>query len=504
MAKAKILVVDDDPYTLEFLQFALEGEGYEIATASLGGEAIQMAERERYDSMLVDLRLPDIDGLEVLRRFKEITPDSEVIVISGQSSMDAAIEATKLGAFYFINKPVALDTLSPLIARALQLSGSTKEVQQLRKKLTARSTYEEIVGSSRAMQDLYEIIDSVAPSDASVLIIGESGTGKELIANAIHYNSLRTKKPFIKVNCAALPKELIESELFGHTKGAFTGATSEKAGLIAQSDGGSLLLDEIAEMPLELQPKLLRVLQEKVYTKVGSEKPQKVDFRLIAATNRDPAEAIEKGMLREDLYYRINTITIRVPPLRERADDIIHLAEHFLKVFAEKYQRPVKKLSQEAYARLFGHPWRGNVRELQNAIERAVLLCKGETIQASDLPFEHQFINANQIAAATAAASGADISTPAMPTNLPHFDLSEAIANNHFDADFSWEKIGELIIKKAPETPGEMAETDIFEQLEDAVVRAALAKTNGNKQAAANILGIYRPRLYHMMKKHGL
>jgi DNA-binding NtrC family response regulator len=503
LAKAKILVVDDDPYTLEFLQFALEGEGYDIATATLGGEAIQMAERERYDLMLVDLRLPDIDGLEVLRRFKEITQDAEVIVISGQSSMDVAIEATKLGAFYFINKPVALDTLSPLIARALQLSGSTKEVQQLRKKLTARSTYEEIVGSSRAMQDLYEIIDSVAPSDASILIIGESGTGKELIANAIHYNSQRAKKPFIKVNCAALPKELIESELFGHTKGAFTGATSEKAGLIAQADGGSLLLDEIAEMPLELQPKLLRVLQEKVYTKVGSEKPQKVDFRLIAATNRDPAEAIEKGMLREDLYYRINTITIRVPPLRERADDIIHLAEHFLKVFAEKYQRPVKKLSQEAYARLFAHPWRGNVRELQNALERAVLLCKGDTIQALDLPFEHQFISASQNAAASVAAGAENLSS-AMSPNLPNIDLSEAIANNHFAGDFSWERIGELVIKKVPDTTSEMAETDIFEQLEDAVVRAALTKTNGNKQAAANILGIYRPRLYHMMKKHGL
>ena len=508
MAKAKILVVDDDPYTLEFLQFALEGEGYEIATATLGGEAIQMAERERYDLLLVDLRLPDIDGLEVLRRFKEITQDAEVIVISGQSSMEVAIEATKLGAFYFINKPVALDTLSPLIIRALQLSGSTKEVQQLRKKLTARSTYEEIVGSSRAMQDLYEIIDSVAPSDASVLIIGESGTGKELIANAIHYNSLRAKKPFIKVNCAAMPKELIESELFGHTKGAFSGAISDKAGLIAQADGGSLLLDEIAEMPVDLQPKLLRVLQEKTYTRVGSggKDVQKSDFRLIAATNRDPADAIEKGMMREDLYYRISTITIRVPPLRERADDIIHLAEHFLKQFAEKYQRPVKKLSQEAYARLFSHPWRGNVRELQNAIERAVLLCKGDTIQASDLPFEHQFINANQNAAvASVGASGeAPAASVPMPSNLPNIDFSEAIAANHFAGDFTWERIGELVVKKAPDTTNEMAETDIFEQLEDAVVRAALTKTNGNKQAAANILGIYRPRLYHMMKKHGL
>ena len=487
MAKAKILVVDDDPYTLEFLEFGLSSEGYEVVTASLGSEGLQAAEKERFDLLLVDLRLPDVDGLEVLRRFKEITPDGEVIVISGQSSVEAAVEATKLGAFYFVNKPIALDTLQPLAERALQLSVSSKEVKQLRNKLQTRSTYEEIVGSSRAMQNLYEIIDSVAPSDASVLIIGESGTGKELIANAIHYKSLRAKKPFIKVNCAALPKELIESELFGHTKGAFTGATGEKVGLIGQSDGGSLLLDEIAEMPLELQPKLLRVLQEKVYTKVGSEKPQKVDFRLIAATNRDPAEAIEKGLLREDLYYRINTITVRVAPLRERADDIQHLTEHFLRQFAEKYQRPVKKISREAYARLFAHSWRGNVRELQNAVERAVLLSKGDTIEASDLPFEHSSINAPAF-------------TPSPITN----EMLAPVNVNHLAGDFSWEQIGEMVVGKAPETASEMAETDIFEQLEDAIVRAALTKTGGNKQAAANILGIYRPRLYHMMKKHGL
>jgi DNA-binding NtrC family response regulator len=498
LAKAKILVVDDDPYTLEFLQFALENEGYGVGTASLGAEGLQLAERERFDLMLVDLRLPDTDGLEVLRRFKEIAPESEVIVISGQTSMDVAIEATKLGAFYFINKPIALDTLLPLITRALQLSGSTKEVRQLRNKLQTRSTYEDIVGSSRAMQNLYEIIDSIAPSDASVLIIGESGTGKELIANAIHYNSLRAKKPFIKVNCAALPKELIESELFGHTKGAFTGATGEKAGLIAQADGSSLLLDEIAEMPLELQPKLLRVLQEKTYTKVGSEKPQKVDFRLIAATNRDPAEAIEKGMLREDLYYRINTITVRVPPLRERADDIQHLAEHFLRQFADKYQRSCRKISHEAYARLFSHPWRGNVRELQNAIERAVLLCKGDTIEVSDLPFEHASINIQSDAIVAAASAAATLPL----TNLGM--TNQAIVSNHFAGDFSWEQLGEMIVGKAPDTASEMSATDIFEQLEESVVRAALSRTNGNKQAAANILGIYRPRLYHMMKKHKL
>jgi DNA-binding NtrC family response regulator len=402
-------------------------------------------------------------------------------VISGFGAVDIAVEATKQGAFYFVEKPVNLDRLLILIQRALQLSGRAQEVKQLRGKLTTRTTYEEIVGGSKTMQNLYEIIDSVAPSDASILIIGESGTGKELIANAIHYSSLRSKKPFVKVNCAALPKELIESELFGHTKGAFTGATGEKAGLIAQADGGSLLLDEIAEMPVELQPKLLRVLQEKIYTKVGSEKPQKVDFRLISATNREPSEAIKIGLLREDLFYRINTITIRVPPLRERADDILRLAEHFLHIYGDKYKRPVKSISKEAQLHLVSYSFPGNVRELQNIIERAVLLCKNDIIEVSDLPFEQHILSAVNV------------------ENNP-----ELIINTYNNDDLSWGRIGEMVVGKAPDATAEMSSLDIFEQLESAIVRAALARTNGNKQAAANMLGIYRPRLYHMMKKHGL
>lgn len=483
MAKNKILAVDDDAFTLEFLQLSLQTVGYEILTASLGSEGLQIAKEERPDLILSDLRLPDMDGMELLQRFKEVLPETEVIVISGFGAVDIAVEATKQGAFYFVEKPVNLDRLLILIERALQLSGRAQEVKQLRGKLATRTTYEEIVGGSKTMQNLYEIIDSVAPSDASVLIIGESGTGKELIANAIHYNSLRAKKPFVKVNCAALPKELIESELFGHTKGAFTGATGEKAGLIAQADGGSLLLDEIAEMPVELQPKLLRVLQEKIYTKVGSEKPQKVDFRLISATNREPSEAIKTGLLREDLFYRINTITIRVPPLRERADDILRLVEHFLHIYSEKYKRSVKAISKEAQLHLVSYSFPGNVRELQNVIERAVLLCKNETIEVSDLPFDQNMISI----------------APTVIENNP-----EMIINNYNNDDLSWVRIGEIIVGKAPEATAEMSSLDIFEQLESAIVRAALARTNGNKQAAANMLGIYRPRLYHMMKKHGL
>lgn len=481
MAKNKILVIDDDLDTLGFLQISLQAKGYEVITANLGSDGLEMIAGERPDLILTDLRLPDMDGMELLKRSKELLPETEVIVISGYGAVEIAVEATKHGAFYFVEKPINLDRLLVLVERGLQLSGRSQEVKQLRGKLSTRTTYEEIVGGSKAMQNLYEIIDSVAPSDASILIIGESGTGKELIANAIHYNSLRSKKPFVKVNCAALPKELIESELFGHTRGAFTGATGEKIGLIGQSDGGSLLLDEIAEMPVELQPKLLRVLQERMYTKVGSEKPQKVDFRLISATNREPADAVKNGLLREDLFYRINTITIRVPPLRQRADDILRLAEHFLQIYAEKYKRKVRGISRETQMQMVNYSFPGNVRELQNIIERAVLLCKGEQIEITDLPFEQQQTNGGTETFETPVING-----------------------NHLEDDFSWTRIGEVVVGKAPEATADMSPTDIFEQLEGSIVRAALTRTNGNKQAAANMLGIYRPRLYHMMKKHGL
>ena len=302
------------------------------------------------------------------------------------------------------------------------------------------------------MQTIYETIESVAKSDANVLIVGESGTGKELIANAIHYNSLRAKKPFIKVNCAALPKELIESELFGHTKGAFTGAHADKDGLIQHAAGGSLLLDEIAEMPVELQPKLLRVLQERSYRKIGSEKTYAVDFRLITSTNRPPADAIRDGILRDDLFYRISTITIHVPPLRDRTEDIQLLTEYFLKQYARKYQRQIGGISQAAYQRLFAHSWPGNVRELQNVIERAVLLAKNNKIEPVDLPFEN-----GSMPEKAAQGSAWDV-----PPNLT------------------------------------------LEEIEKLVIEKTLQRTGGNKQAAANLLGIYRPRLYSKIRKYNI
>jgi len=365
----RILVVDDEETMADSLKQHLVEEGFLVDTADTGTAAIELFDQGGHQVAICDLQLPDMDGLDVVRHIKDARPLTEVIVLTGHGSGPRAFEASKAGAFDFVEKDnFELDTLLRRIKNALKQRELLTENANMRRQLSTRSEYFNIIGSSKSMQTIYETIESVAKSDANVLIVGESGTGKELIANAIHYNSLRARKPFIKVNCAALPKELIESELFGHTKGAFTGAHADKEGLVQHAAGGSLMLDEIAEMPVELQPKLLRVLQERSYRKIGSEKTYAVDFRLISSTNRPPADAIRDGLLRDDLFYRISTITIHVPPLRERSEDIQLLTEHFLHMYAQKYGRPIDGVSQAAYQRLFGHAWPGNVRELQNVI----------------------------------------------------------------------------------------------------------------------------------------
>ncbi|HEX8176844.1 MAG TPA: sigma-54 dependent transcriptional regulator [Pyrinomonadaceae bacterium] len=449
---ARILVVDDEPMMADSLKQNLAEEGYTVDTAATGAEAIEFFDRGGHHLAICDLQLPDMDGLEVMRHMKDTHPSTEVIVVTGYGTVTRAVEATKAGAFYFVEKPFDFEQMLPLVERALESRELREETASMRRQLSTRAEYFNIIGASRQMQTIYETIESVAKSDANVLIVGESGTGKELIANAIHYNSLRAKKPFIKVNCAALPKELIESELFGHTKGAFTGAHADKEGLVQHAAGGSLLLDEIAEMPVELQPKLLRVLQDRSYRKVGSEKTYAVDFRLISSTNRLPADAIRDGLLRDDLFYRISTITIHVPPLRERTEDIQLLTDHFLKEYAHKYDRQITGVSQAAYQRLFAHQWPGNVRELQNVIERAVLLAKANKIEPVDLPFDN-----GSVPEGGAQAGGWDV-----PANMT------------------------------------------LEEIEKLVIEKTLQRTNGNKQAAANLLGIYRPRLYSKIRKYNI
>ncbi|MEK6334032.1 MAG: sigma-54 dependent transcriptional regulator [Acidobacteriota bacterium] len=446
----RILIVDDEPMITDGLRQHLADEGYVIDTASNGNDAMALFDGGAHHLAICDLQLPDIDGMTLLRHMKDAKPTTEVIVITGHGSgVQTAVEAIKAGAYYFVEKPFDFEELLPLIEKALERRQLVAETESMRRQLSTRAEYFNIIGSSKQMQMIYETIESVAKSDANVLIVGESGTGKELIANAIHYNSLRAKKPFIKVNCAALPKELIESELFGHAKGAFTGAHADKEGLVQHAAGGSLMLDEIAEMPVELQPKLLRVLQERTCRKIGSEKSYPVDFRLITSTNRMPADAIRDGLLRDDLFYRISTITIHVPPLRERMEDIQLLTDHFLKLYAEKYERAMGGVSQSAYQRLFSHPWPGNVRELQNVIERAVLLAKSERIEPIDLPFDN---------------GGAANASPSLAWDVPP--------------------------------------NMTLEDIEKFVIERTLQRTGGNKQKAANMLGIYRPRLYSKIKKY--
>ena len=448
----RILVIDDEPTIADSLKQNFTEEGYAVDIAATGAEAIELFDQGGHHVTICDLQLPDMDGLEVMRHIKDARPNSEVIVVTAHGSVAKAVEATKGGAFDFVDKPFDFEELQLRVENALNHRELRRENDNLRRQMSTRSEYSNIIGSSKPMQSIYETIDAVAKSDANVLIVGESGTGKELIANAIHYKSLRTRKPFIKVNCAALPKELIESELFGHTKGAFTGAHADKEGLVQHAAGGSLMLDEIAEMPVELQPKLLRVLQERSYRKIGSEKTYAVDFRLISSTNRPPADAIRDGLLRDDLFYRISTITIHVPPLRERSEDIQLLTEHFLHMYAQKYERPIDGVSQAAYQRLFGHTWPGNVRELQNVIERAVLLAKGSRVEPVDLPFDN----------------------------------------------------GSLPEGAAPGTGWEVPTNMSLEDIERMVIEKTLQRTGGNKQAAANLLGIYRPRLYSKIRKYNI
>jgi DNA-binding NtrC family response regulator len=424
-------------------------------------------------------------------------------MITGFGSMEKAIEATKAGAFYYIEKPVEFDELLVLIEKAVERKQQAREIQELRGKLSSRTSYEGVIGGSRSMQQIYEIIENVAESDANILILGESGTGKEVIANAIHYKSRRSNKPFVKVNCSALPKDLIESQLFGHVKGSFTGANSDKVGFIGQAAGGSLLLDEIAEMPLEVQPKLLRILQEKAYYRVGSDKAQEADFRLITSTNRTPFEAIQDGFLREDLYYRINTIEIMIPPLRERMEDVSMLAEHFLHVYADKYKRKELEFSQSAYDQMLNYHWRGNVRELQHVIERAVLLSKNRKIERLDIPRSSAVAVAAGAQSESAAVQPVSSFVPSVETDLP-FSASEIPLQQNGNSKELFEEIGKLIVDRLPDPEEGTEQKDVFNELENGVVTAALRRTKGNKQAAANLLGLYRPRLYGMIKRHNI
>ena len=446
--KSRVLLVDDEPAIADWLRIVLEGEGYDVGVAADSVSALgQMTERD-FSLALVDLVLPDGDGLQLLQQLKSKDPSLEVIIMTGHSSIAKAVEATKQGAFYFVAKPFDSAEMLNLVSKALERRRLLAETSDLKRRLAEQSGLGELLGGSPAMRRMFDLLESVAGSDANVLIVGESGTGNELAANALHAKSTRANGPNVKINCAALPKDLIESELFGHEKGAFTGATTDKSGLLEEAHKGSVLLDEITEMPMDLQAKLLRVLEDRQVRRLGGSRTVPVDFRLICSTNRDPETAVREGRLRQDLYFRINTVTVSMPPLRERGSDIAVLAKSFLERFREKHVRPVDGIDPEAYRRLLAYQWPGNVRELEHAIERAVLVARGKEITLSDLP--------------------------------------------------------EPLRAEVGSVTASQPSSGSLEEIERVSIVRALESTGWNKQAAAAVLGLRRPTLYSKMRRHGI
>ncbi|HEX6043204.1 MAG TPA: sigma-54 dependent transcriptional regulator [Pyrinomonadaceae bacterium] len=444
-----ILVVDDDRSVTEALGAVLRKAGYEVVTANSLAEARSVLSSRSYNLVLTDLRLTDGTGIELITNVKQQTPDTEVILMTAFGSIDITIEAIKRGAYYYLEKPHPPGQLLTLVERALQFAALRIENKTLKRSLAGEDESFGLVGRDPRILKIQETIRTAAPSDASVLIEGESGTGKELIATAIHTESHRASGPFVSINCAAIPHQLIESELFGYTKGAFTGALRDKRGLIEVAEGGTLLLDEIAEMPAHLQTKLLRVLQERKLRRLGDEREIEVNFRLVSATNRDTSLLLKEGLLRKDLYFRISTIKIKVPPLRQHPDDIILLAKRILQRFNQQYEKTISNISQDAVVRLIHYDWPGNVRELESAMERAVLFCRGDELTVADLPDDLQDF-------------------PLTPTRV-----------------------------FAPQALS-------LEEIERDVIMQTLERTSGNVKKSAEILRIHRPTFYRKLRKFGI
>ncbi|HEX6183868.1 MAG TPA: sigma-54 dependent transcriptional regulator [Pyrinomonadaceae bacterium] len=448
--KQRVLVVDDEGSITSALALVLGDGGYDVSTAGSVAEAGALLDKGApFDLVFTDLRLPDATGIELLDRIKSVAPDTQVILMTAHGSLDVTIEAIKRGAYYYVEKPFTPDQVLMLAGRALQFGEISRENKALKRALSTEVEAFGITGRSPRMLQIIETIRTAAPSDASVLIEGESGTGKELIAAALHAQSNRAAGPYIRINCAALPSELIESELFGYRKGAFTGADRDKRGLIEAASGGTLLLDEIAEMPAHLQTKLLRVLQERRLRRLGDEQEVAVDFRLVCSTNRDTAQMIADGTLRKDLFFRVSTIRVKVPPLRERPDDVAPLAERFLQSYASKYQKPIRAFSPAAFSLLARYDWPGNVRELESVVEHAVLFAREDELRPEDLP-EH-------LHASTAAHTRCVIP--------PYMTM---------------------------------------EEIEREAIAQTLERTGGNVKKTAEILAYHRPTLYRKLKKFGL
>jgi two-component system response regulator PilR (NtrC family) len=386
MSAARVLIVDDERSMRDLLAMTLEKAGHDVTAADGGEAAIEAIRKESFDGIITDLRMPKVDGMQVLRAARDLSPETAVIVVTAVASTETAVEAMKLGAYDYITKPFKLDEVNIILKNGLERKRLRDENLYLRRQLETQHRFENIIGKSIRIVEVFDTIRKIADSPATAMITGESGTGKELVARAIHFNSQRRDKPFVSVNCGAIPEGLMESELFGHVKGSFTGAVANKVGLFTAAEGGTLFLDEITEIPPLLQVKLVRAIQMREVRRVGDTKDIKTDVRLIAASNRDLETAVREGVMREDLFYRLNVIPIQLPPLRERHEDIPLLVAHFIQRFSKELGKDVRGVTPEAMALLERHHWPGNIRELENAIERAIVLGNGDMVGVDWLP----------------------------------------------------------------------------------------------------------------------
>jgi two-component system response regulator AtoC len=454
---ARILFIDDDPGSRESLTLLLELEGYEVEAVAAGEDAMELLSRKSYDVVITDLFLPGVSGIDILKHVKEHSLPCNVILITGNATAETAVKAMKEGAFDYITKPLNFEKLKVLVAKAVEKTRLVAENLYLRQQLRGKYKFDNIIGNSPAIQQVFSLMEKILNTESTVLILGESGTGKELVARAIHFNGLRKEKPFIPINCGAIPGELLESELFGHVRGSFTGAVADKPGKFELANHGTIFLDEIGTMPLHLQMKLLRVLQEQEIERVGSTHRTKLDVRVISATNSDLEEKIRRDEFREDLYYRLNVIPIPLPPLRKRREDIPLLAKHFLRKICTDMRRPVLDLTQGAVRALESYEWPGNVREMENAIERAVALTDSDVIDRQDLP--------SQIG-------------------------NVSLENGHLPTLY------------IPDEGLNMSET--IAHIEQTLIKQAMDKSSNIKARAADLLNINRTTLVEKIKRYGM
>jgi two-component system, NtrC family, response regulator AtoC len=466
--EARILLVEDEPNMARTLARNLERAGYRVDHAPHGEAALARLATDEFDVVLTDLKMPVMDGMALLRAMHERHVTAQAVVLTGFGTIETAVEAMKLGAADYLIKDARPQEVLMTLARVLKLASLQRENQRLRRELGRTQVFGDIIGHSQALHEVWRLVDAVAPNKSTVLLTGESGTGKELIARTIHARGPMPDAPFVAINCAGLSETLLDSQLFGHRRGAFTGATSDHDGVFRAATGGTLLLDEVGEIPLSLQAKFLRAIQEREVTPLGSSRPVPVDVRLIAATNRDLADEVRTGRFRQDLYYRLNVVHIELPPLRARREDVPLLVEHFLARYAAQYQVEPKTLAPDAFAALERYPWPGNIRELQNAIERAFALSHSDVIGLDDLP-----------AAVQPTAHGA---APADAGLIPHSAPSLA-SSAEDDTDAALPTLAEA---------------------ERRLIGAALARAGGNKNEAARLLGIDRQRLYRKIAKYNL